>query len=578
MGTSVASYSEWNNVIVDFFTSGIRDGDPVYLTADDDSLAYIGSHYLGLPPEEARNDFITAVKERCTERVGTARCVRLKGARGISPNGTPNSVSFLAAMVLAAHEMQADEGQHIDGTNYFRRFTELLDLSSGQQSRPMGFVSGEEGELWRTWNSWIALNGFKPTAHGGVGAHVYIDYPIEQALLRKDDRNFVESKMRRAFTSPQDRMLDETQLASWLMRQGFSRKHLQTGFHNADPDRVAAFVDSAFRIYQAIDWSASNGGQADQRNVRIKLTGGIIRKVSIRGTVQYQLLARQPSRWKSVELKVLADGEYHSLVPLKADLFAPLWAVSPFPDDPLEFQVDGDPFVESLVFPRRVFWILTSDPDDPLGQIGTWERYPNLLGRKFWILLRGEDEVQFSAELEKYKAEKLIDWDKKEVNEEGWAEYRGCMILSRAWDCIVPSAGTEALYDALLPTMFANIGLSGGIKVPDGQGWVEGFPPSITIYGFERDFKVQVVSEMDNTETSFEIQQQVPRVLLECLAPGSYKLMASWHGRPVASRSFRIIPWDNLEISKNAATIEGKMGGLSLHGASIELSGSGRME
>jgi len=572
----VASYLEWNDAIVDFFTSGIRDGAPVYLTVDDDALAYIGRHYLGLPPESARNDFITVVKERCTERVGTARRVKLQGARGIASNGTPHSISFLASMVLAAQEMQADEGHNIDGTNYFRRFTELLDLSPGPQSRPMGFATGDEEGLWKTWNTWIALKGFKPTAKGGEGAHLYIDYPIEQAILRKDDRNFLESKMRRAFTSPQDRMRDETQLASWLMRQGFSRKHLQAGFRNADPDRVAAFVDAAFRIYQAIDWCASNDDPIGQGSDQIKLTGGIIRKVSIKGAVQYQLLARRPSRWKSVELKVFLNGESHPLVPFKADLFAPLWAVPPFPDDPLEFRVEGDPLVDSLVFPCRDFWILTIDPDDPLGQTGTWERYPNLLGRKFWILLRGGDDGQFSGELEKYKAEKLIDWDKKEIKD-GWTEYRGCMILSRAWDCIVPSAGTESLYDALLPTMFANIGLSEGIKVPDGQGWVEGFPPTITVYGFEHDFKVLVRSESD--AASFDIQQQVPRVLLQCLAAGDYQLEVSCHGRRVASRSLRIVPWDNLKIAKNAATIDGRTGGLSMHGASIGfIHGPARME
>ncbi|SEO88520.1 hypothetical protein [Nitrosovibrio sp. Nv6] len=570
----MASYLEWNDSIIDFFTSGVRGGAPVYLTVDDSSLAYIGHHYLELPAEAARNDFISAVKERCTERVGSARRVKLDGAKGIARNGRPNSVSFLAVMVLAAHEMQADEKQHIDGTNYFRRFTELLDLSQGQQSRPQGFISGEEEELWRTWNSWVALNGFKPTARGGEGSHVYIDYPIEQALLRKGDRAFIESRMRYAFISPQDRMLDEAQLASWLMRQAFSRRHLQAGFRNPDPDRVGAFIDAAFRIYQAIDWVAGSGSRTVQGSDRIKLSGGIIRKVSIRGPVQYQLLVRRPSHWKSAELKVLGNrGEYHSLVPFKSDLFVPLWAVSPFPNDPLKFEVGGDPLVESLIFPMRNFWILTTDPDDPTGQIGTWERYPNLLGQKFWILLRGAEDGLLAAELRKYKNEKLIDWEQTELKHDGWTEYRGCMILSRAWDCIVPSAGTESLYDALTPTMFANIGLSRGIKAPDGQGWLEGFPPSITIYGFERDFKVEIRSEI-GPSVSFEVQQQVPRLLPESLAPGGYQLMASWHGRLVASRSLRIIAWDDLDISKNVSTIDRKIGGLSLHGASIELLGS----
>jgi hypothetical protein len=75
--TSVTSYSDWNAAIADFFTSGIRDGSPVYLTVDDDSLAYVGRQYLGLPAENACKDFIAAVKERCTEATGTTCRVRV---------------------------------------------------------------------------------------------------------------------------------------------------------------------------------------------------------------------------------------------------------------------------------------------------------------------------------------------------------------------------------------------------------------------------------------------------------------------------------------------------------------------
>ncbi|MCL4688619.1 MAG: hypothetical protein KJ007_08610 [Burkholderiales bacterium] len=482
----MASYPEWNEAFVAFLVSGVRHGAPVYLTIDDDSLVYVGAHYLGLPAPSARDDFIAAVKERCTERVGKARRVNVGGARGVMPNGTPNSVSFLAAMVLAAHEMRSDEEQGIDGTNYFRRFAELLDLSPGTQSRPLGFATGEEEGLWQAWNAWLAQRGYKPTAQAGEGAHVYIAYPIEQALVRKDDREFLELRMRRAFSSQHFRMLDEAQLATWLMRQGFGRRHLQAGLHSADPDRASAFVDAAFRIYQAIDWDAEPTAEARQGSGYISLTGGILRRVSIRGIASYLLMARRPSRWKSVELRVVSNSGAHTLVPMRADLFAPLWPVEPFVEAPLKYVVEGDPLVESLVFPRRDFWILTTDPEDPLGQMGTWERYPNLLGRKFWILLKSKEHEAFRSELEKYRSEKLIDWDSQVDDPGGWAEYRGCMVLSRAWDCIVPATGTESLYDSLRPTSFANIGLSGGIRAPEGQGWLEGYPPTMTIYGFER--------------------------------------------------------------------------------------------
>lgn len=559
----MASYLEWNEAFVVFLISGVRHGAPVYLTIDEDSLLYVGAHYLGLPADRARDDFISAVKQRCTELVGTSRRVNVGGAQGILASGTPNCISFLAAMVFAAHEMRADE--NVDGTNYFRRFTELLDLSPGQQSRPLGFAAGEEVELWQAWNAWLTKRGFKPTAHPGEGPHVYINYPIEQALLRKDDRQFLETRMRRALSSQRFRMLDEAQLASWLTRQGFTRRHLQAGLHSADPDRVAAFVDAAFRVYQAIDWDAEPNAVTHQSIGNISLTGGILRRVSIRGKSSYLLMARRPPRWKAADLRIFWNEGYQPLVPQRADLFAPLWPVSPFVEEPVVYQIEGDPLVKSLVFPKRDFWILTTDPDDALGQIGTWERYPNLLGRKFWILLRGTGTNVFRGELEKYKNEGLIEWDACIEDPDGWTEFRGCMILSRAWDCIVPTAGTESLYDSLRPTTFANIGLSHGIRAPEGQGWLEGYPPAITIYGFERDFKVHIKSARDTVV--FDLQQQVSRVLVECSAAGEYQIDAIWRGERVASRAFRVIEWSALDIATIAPSIVGPAGGTSLSGS-----------
>ena len=169
----------------------------------------------------------------------------------------------------------------------------------------------------------MALNGLKPTAKGGQAASIHY-YPIEQALLRKDDRRHLEARFRNAFKTPQERMLYEAQLASWLVRQTFTRKHLQAGFSNQDPDRTSAFADAAFRIYQAMDWNTAAPSHAGQGNDKIKLTGGIIRKVSVRGGVQYLLLARKPTRWKSSELTVAENGSSHQLAPFREPVCPPL--------------------------------------------------------------------------------------------------------------------------------------------------------------------------------------------------------------------------------------------------------------
>lgn len=561
----MAGYTDWNNAIIDYFTSGVAAGGSIYLSVNDDALEYIGNKHLSLGPDVARLDFIRSVQTECTRIENGRRKVFLKGVASVCEDGRPKGVAFLGVMVLAAHEMQYDPHHHIDGTNYFKRFNELLGLAAGPQSRPVGMSAGDEEPLWEAWNRWLESKGWRSTAQKGEGPHAYVNYPIEQALLRKDDEAHIEDMFRREFTSAGDRAKDESQLGMWLMRRQFSRLHLARGFAGHDPARTSAFIDSAFRVYQSVDWDQPSGTK--RRSSSQKIVGGLIRSVTLQGKLAYRLLPRKPPNWKNTPLEVEGPDGIANLNDYKSGMFMPLWVMeSPFPEMPLDYPVSGDPAIEQIGFPKRDFWILTQDADDPLGNYATWDKYPSLLGKKFILTVKGNDGSALAREVAKYKEEGLVGYEKAFQDPRGWVEFRGCMVLSRAWDCIVPPPEAEALYDALRPSVFASLVFKGGLKLPDSPTWIEGFPPELCIYGFEKNFHVKVTSHSGEGMDEFTLQEQATKPLVMCGEPGVYLIKAYWATTLVASKILKVIPWGEIEPSSTPTDTTYKLGGLAFQG------------
>ena len=202
---------------------------------------------------------------------------------------------------------------------------------------------------------------------------------------------------------------------------------------------------------------------------------GLYRAEDLLGESQYWLFPKQPDRMRSSQLIVTPpDGASDQpLRPLRAGFFAPLWHQVPFVDEALQCPVVGDPGVQTLLFPKREFWILTLDPETPLGAWATWRPYPEL-GERLLVLCR---EGLFDAEMARFKAAKLLDWTAR-VECEGWVEYHGCMVLSYDWGGFIATPECRALADALTPRAMAGISLIGGLRDPNQNAWLEGFPPA----------------------------------------------------------------------------------------------------
>ena len=547
------AYDSWNTAITQYFTANVPKGSSVFLTLNDDALRDIAAEFIGgaVSPHNASAEFVNSVRAR----VVSANAVSLLEVIGFSKDGIPKGAAFLGLMVLAAHRMAGDDV--MSPLNYFSRLTQLLGVGQGNGNRPSGLDVGNEEVLWLCWNNWLEKNGWQPTARASEGARKYLNYVLTQALIRDDDSLYLQNRFREnQGNGGVGRSMDEVQLAGWLQRtHAITRRYLCEGFRNSDPRRASAFYEAAYRVYAATDWAGQNNQAAVQRS-RV-INAGLYRAVFLSGEVNFRLFVPQPTNWiPKALLMTNPDGGKVQLLPGRPGHFQPLAKQLPFVSEPLSISLEGDPNLEAVVFPSRDFWILTSDPEDSTGAFATWQKFPNLLGQKFTLLCSTEGDQFIQDEMDKFKENKLINWDTTDsVAGNSAHEYRGCMILSSAWDGVIPSAQCPDLYEALKPRQFANISLAGGLRAPGQNAWLVGYPPQVTIYGFEQQFGLTLLS---NGKEVFNCSHERQKSLLldDSLPAGIYTFEVDWNGQVLASRSFRVIPWEDMPLGEQDAGIK----------------------
>ena len=533
----MAQYNSWNHALAAYVTAGVAKGSPIFLSIDEVAIEEIAERFLDEPAiGDPLSDFIQAVRRRCVDPIHQSVCLQELRKK---IEGVPDGVGFLALMVLAAYNMQEEEG--IDESNYFLRLREVLGLPAFR-GRPEGMPAGAEEPLWNAWNQCLMDAGFQTTAERGAGPQTYLRYVLSQAILRESDKQYL---CQRFYESHLQLQFDCDQLGFWLSRQQINRKHLREGLHHADPGRVWEFYLSAHRVYEAGDWvSGLDSGSTRERALQRSIECGLYRIENLMGDSQYCLFARQPARMKSSRLTVSppSSAGQQELRPLRAGFFTPLWPQAPFVDEALELNVGGDPGIEKMRFPKRDFWILIRDPETPLGPWATWRPYLEL-GEQLLVLCR---PGPFDAEMARFKAAKLLEWTNR-VEDEGWVEYHGCMVLSYDWGGFIPTAQCRSLADALAPRAMAGVSLAGGLRDPNQNAWLEGYLPTMKVYGFERQFEIVVTSAHGLEVYCEEVQRQSEVTLPNDLKPDTYQIEIKGNGKRVAMRMFRIVSWAEIQ-------------------------------
>ena len=205
--------------------------------------------------------FTARVREACQSAVDDFDLTLLAGN---DHNGRPRCVGFLAAMVLAAHDMGDDEAA--GELNYFYRLRKVFDPQSVEHGMPY-WLTDSYGQrldevLWLAWNQWLLANGWETTAGYGGPNTKYIHFPISQALLRDGDRDRLTHLYRDHLESSQ-RSWDRELLTAHLPDlSGFATgKRLKEMLSDRDTDatRFEAVAEAAFEIYATMDWAKGEG-------------------------------------------------------------------------------------------------------------------------------------------------------------------------------------------------------------------------------------------------------------------------------------------------------------------------------
>lgn len=538
----MATYHDWNQALASYFTSGIPRGTKVYLSVDDDILDRIGGEFdLDLTADTWSEDFLLAVRARVfrEERLDIDRVC------GCDVKDYPQSIAFLATTVLAAYQMAEEE--EIDETNYFQRLKELFTITT-KNHRPPGLKTGSEERLWKEWNQWLMQQGFLPSAQQGRSTRdKFINYPISQSLLRRTDKD----RLRLLFNEKQwKKHWDEMTLFANVRREAPRlSQHLKQLLE--DRPRYEAVAETIYEVYQQWLEYPERSAIVTSAGIRTRsryLLAGLYRTEDpFLGQVDYSLYPKQ-QRGRQMESIFVQQGDTIQL--LKQE--RPGWYFpleSPLNASELDrgarYDIRENPTLHCVILPQRDFWILIPDPDNPdSGVYAAWGTPP--LGTPFILLCKQE----LLSDLERLRDERLIEWEGEPISafeNSNWVELDRCMVISQAWDGVF--IDNSELKEALHPSVRLSISLSGGLRVPQQNAWLEGHLPEIAVFGFSPTVQLTIARISDNQQISFEPSIKTNnKISIEFPGTGDYLIEANAESA-LSQRLVRILPWDELAFA-----------------------------
>ena len=558
----MASYSDWNQAISDYFTSGLTPGDTCYLSVDEDALVEIGNYSLDQTIEgDAVGDFETALRATCVVRGE----VILPSTTQRPEHTAPPYIAFLGAMVLAAYRMAPED--NVAEINYFTRLREILGIP-GPRGRPPGLTApgAPEERLWISLNAWISNSNWQPSAQRGPdGPMKFTNYPLSQSLLRTGDKGKLERDFR---DSDLGKDSDREKVTAWFFNRAgnLATYHIRRLAQEATSDRYETIADAVYDVYSSIDWNLDSRTTGAWHAPR-SLVAGLYRAFDpLFDNTTYHLFPRRRHRGSAAMLSVVRDGRPESLHRDRDGQYRPLWPVSP--DGGETYAVSGDPRIKELHLPSRTFWILTRDRYDETSGVFASRGSPRL-GETFLLLCR--KAIEHEQQLYTLRDEGLLDWDGDPADLPAygqWVEYRECMVLSASWEGIIPKV--PELFDELRPRTSLSISLQGGLKIGVGDTWLVGYMPGLFVTSFDPGCRV-IVTEIAEPEAGPAMDDMVESnslIGLPNLTAGDYLVRVIGSGRySMDRRHIRVMSWDALEPSNAISGFGTRVGEHVLHGA-----------
>ena len=344
-------------------------------------------------------------------------------------------------------------------------------------------------------------------------------------------------------------------------------QHLRDDLLKSGGDRLLAVAEAVHDLYGVWKESPDLDGIATGTIGRSSmLMAGLLRvEDPIFGGVSFYLYPRTPRHRGIDSIAVLEEDGTRTLRVERPGWFEPFGpVVEQRLDDGQSYPIAAPEELSQLVLPKRDFWILVPDPDDPQsGTYATWGRPP--LGTPFLILCR----ETLLHQIERLRQERLIefvDTPKPVLSSGAWYEVKHCMVVSSAWSGVFIE--NRDLLEALRPIVSISIGVAGGLRVPGTSGWLVGHGPNVTVFGFATGLTVTIFDENDlpvyETACSANVQLEVPWSV-----PGDYRIEAR-SPNATSERALSIRAWDDLRIADRFDCQYVTFGEYRLCGAALE--------
>lgn len=597
----MASYIEWNQALVEYFTKSVSQGARVYLSVDDDVLERIGRRFRSSPSGGSwRDDFCQAVRQRIRINSSSGgNTVNLDEMRN-SFSTPPICVAFLGLMVLAAYEMDRDESSNVNANNYYRRLREILNLTTSEVSTPKGM--NLHYELWDKWNKWLNDEGFLSTAcQGNTQPTKYINYPISQSVLRKADKEkiykFVQEQGLRnqwdidalmSYLSLNTRSLTPhlKKLLIDNQRLEIIRKAVQDALEDERAIQAPLVRQplpnsrSTQSVFRSQGLSRDNGDRFQNGD----LIAQIYRTEGDYFFSEYPSFYLYPKAKTGIDLigaNVVIDGVSTTLQ--KGDLEGWYLPIFEYPilsetlNQGAKYQIRRSPSNDistCLVLDKRDFWVLTPDPDCP--ESGIYASFGKVsLGQTFILLCRKE----LVGLVERLQSERLLRFKlyaEAFENNPDWIEFHQCMILSQDWEGVDLGIEGKQLKDALQPAATVEISLTGGLRVPHLKAWLIDDIPALTVFSSIVD-QAEVSIFTDLSKEGVPITRKIVNTNVPnsnifktsgTLRTGSYGIRVNC-GKLSSQKIVNFVNWDDLEIREPLRKEILKIGDWTVNGSQI---------
>ena len=542
----MASYTNWNQALVSYFTSGVPRGTKIYLSVDDDILERIGREFdLTLTAGNYGEDFCVAVRKQVIDN----RQVNLAPLRSYG-YGVPKGIAFLGATVLAAYQMGDEERTSELELKYFPRLQEVLDLRG--DGRPPGMKPGDEKPLWEDWNQWLKKQGFLESAHLGTGRKdKYINYPISQTILRYADKNqllklFYEKQWKKHW--------DAQTLFSFVRSEASSFPQHLRNLLTEESHRHEAVAEAIHEVYE--QWQDEGYPQPGTRGKRTgnrNIFAGLYRIETdpFLGRVDYYLYPKQGRGQQIESMQVQCQNTVHTLRidQQRAGWYMPGWPMGATElNNDTSYRIISPANLGFLILPSRDFWILVPDSDNPdSGEYASWGR-PSL-DVPFILLCK----QKLCSDIECLRNAGLLECSDSLIsvfnNNSQWVEFHQCKIVSLAWDKVF--INNQELKEALQPNVSLYISFSGGLRDRNVGAWIEGHSPEVTIFSRSSTApaKLQVTRLSDNNPIMDDFKRTKTPISVNFPSPGHYLVKATC-GSESTKRYIQIIGWSELSIQE----------------------------